>query len=80
MMQYADNIQSLSKDSTLYNWVIHFFGIARSSSLQTEEIQSNIDWPDSELESEQLCHGIQHVSGGYNEAFVVQYWTSYHPR
>lgn len=78
MMQQADNIQPLSKGGILFNWVIHFFDSSRSSPPQSGPIKSNIDWADSDLEAEQPNRGSQPVSGGYNEAFIVQYWTSYH--
>ncbi len=83
-MQQADTIQLVPKGSTIFNRVIHFFGRSRFSTPQPDQVLSNIDWPDSEPESDskQPYYGNykQPISGGYNDAFIVQYWTSYHLR
>ena len=83
-MQQADTTLLVPKASTIFNRVIHFFGIARFSTPQPDQVLSNIDWPDSDSESDpkQPYRGgyKQPFSGGYNEAFIVQYWTSYHLR
>ena len=83
-MQHADTIRLSLKISTLFNRVIHFFSSARLSTPLPDQGQSNIERPDSDPESDfkQPCHGSykQPISGGYNEAFIVQYWTSYHLR
>ena len=49
---------------------------------QPGHVLTNIDWPDSDFDSKQSYWGSnnQLVSGGYNEAYIVQYWTSYHLR
>ena len=80
MMQQADSIQPLSKCAILFNRVIHFFDSSRASPSRSDPIKSNIDRAESDLEAEQPYRGSQPVSGGYNEAFIVQYWTSYHLR
>jgi hypothetical protein len=80
MMQQSDSIQILSKGAILFNWVIRFFDSSRSSTSQSDPIKSNIDRAESDPETEQPYRGSQPVSGGYNEAFIVQYWTSYHLR
>ena len=81
-MQQVDTIQLIPKVSTIFDRVIHFFGSSRFSTPQPDQVLSNIDWPDSESDSKQPYCGSdnQSISGGYNEAFIVQYWTSYHPR
>ena len=81
-MQQADTIRLAPEVSTIFNRVIHFFGSSRYSAPQPDQVLSNIDWPDSESDSKQSYYGSdnQPVSGGYNEAFIVQYWTSYHLR
>lgn len=79
-MQQIDTIQSIPKVSSLIDRVARFFDRPRFSAPQPEQLMTNIEWPDSD--SKQPCHGSfkQPVSGGYNEAFIVQYWTSYHSR
>jgi len=81
-MQQADTIQLVPKASSVFNRVIRLFGSSRYSAPQPDQILSNIDWPDSDPESKQTYCGSykQPISGGYNEAFIVQYWTSYHLR
>ncbi len=81
-MQQVDTIQPVPKVSTIFNRVDHFFGSSRFSTPQPDQVISNIDWPDSDSDSKQSYYGSdnQPVSGGYNEAFIVQYWTSYHLR
>jgi hypothetical protein len=86
IMQQVDTNQLIPKASTVFNRIIHFFGSPRISIPQSGQsprpdlILSNIDWPDSDSDSKQSYYGSdnQPVSGGYNEAFIVQYWTSYH--
>jgi len=81
-MQQVDTIQLAPKVSTIYDRVVDFFGSSRVSTPQPDPITTNIDWPDSDSDSKQPYCGSenQHVSGGYNEAFIVQHWTSYHLR
>ena len=79
-MQQIDTFQALPKVSALFDRVVRFFGRPRFSTPQPEQMVTNIEWPDSD--SQPSCHrrDDQPVSGGYNEAFIVQYWTSYHSR
>ena len=83
-MQQADTIRLAPEVSTIFNRVFHFFGSSRYSAPQPDQVLSNIDWPDSESDpdSKQPYHESykRPISGGYNEAFIVQYWTSYHLR
>ena len=87
-MQQVDINQLIPKASTLFNRIIHFFSKPRILIPQhdqfprPERILSNIDWPDSDSESEHHSYDScnRPVCGGYNEAFIVQYWTSYHLR
>jgi hypothetical protein len=77
-MQQVDTNQLISQASTVFNRIILFFGSPRISIPQPDRILSNIDWPDSD--SGQLFHNSckRPVCGGYNEAFIVQNWASYH--
>lgn len=79
-MQQVDTIQQAPKVSTVFNRVVDFFGRSRFSTPQSDQDMTNIDWPDSDSELKQPDHGSykQPFSGGYNEAYIVQYWTSYH--
>ena len=79
IMQQVDTNQLISQASTVFNRIIHFFGSPRISIPQPDRILSNIDWPDSDSESGQPSHDSckRPVCGGYNEAFIVQYWASY---
>ena len=81
-MQHADTVRLSPNISALFNRVIHFFGRSRISTHQSERVLGNIDWHDSDTDFKQPCHGTykQPISGGYNEAFIIRYWTSYHLR
>lgn len=81
-MQHADIIRLSPKISTLFNRVIHFFNSSRLSTPLPDQGQCNIEWPDSDPESGQPSEGSckRPVCGGYNEAYIVQYWASYHLR
>jgi hypothetical protein len=81
-MQQVDTIQLVPKFSTIFDGVVHFFGSSRFSTPQPDQVIGNIGWPDSDSDSKQSYYGSdnQPVSGGYNEAFIVQYWASYHLR
>jgi len=79
-MQQVDTIQQVPKVSTLFNRVVHFFGRSRLSSHQHDPVTTNIYWPDSDSEQSYCRRDNRPVSGGYNEAYIVQYWTSYHLR
>ena len=82
-MQQVDTNQLISQASTVFNRIIRFFSNSRISVPQPDQsprpdrILSNIDWSDSE--SGQSSHDSceRPVCGGYNEAFIVQYWASY---
>ena len=85
-MQQADTNQLIPKALTVFNRIIHFIGSPRilvfrqDQSPRADRILGNIDWHDSDSESEQHSHDDcnRPVSGGYNEAFIVQHWSSYH--
>ena len=81
-MQQADTILPVPKGSSVFDRVIHFLGSSRFSTSQPDQVLTNIAWPDSDFDSKQSYYGSdnQPVSGGYNEAFIVQYWASYHLR
>ena len=81
-MQPVDTNQLISQASTVFNRIILFFGIARFSTPQPDQVLSNIDLHDSDTESRQPYHGSYErpISGGYIEAYIFQYWTSYHLR
>jgi hypothetical protein len=80
IMQQADTIQPVPKVSTIFNRIVHFFGSSRFSTPQPNHVMINIDWPDSDSKQSYCGSDIQPVSGGYNEAYIVQYWASYHLR
>ncbi len=81
-MPQAHTIQLAPIVSTIFDRIVHFFSRSRVSTPQPYLVITNIDWPDSDSDSKQSYCGSdnQHVSGGYNEAFIVQHWTSYHLR
>jgi hypothetical protein len=83
-MQQVDSIQLVPKFASIINWVVHSFASPRISTPQPDQDISIIDWPDSDpdFDPRKHYHGPheQPISGGYNEAFIVQYWTSYHLR
>jgi hypothetical protein len=85
-MQQVDTNQLIPKASTVFNRIILFFGSHRiltpqpDQSPRPDRILSNIDWPDSDCEPPYCERDNQPVSGGYNEAYIVQHWTSYHLR
>jgi hypothetical protein len=79
-MQQVDTIQPVPKVSTIFNRVVHFFGRSRLSSPRPDPVITNINWPDSDSKQSYSGSDNQPVSGGYNEAYIVQYWTSYHLR
>lgn len=84
-MLQADTNLLVPKASTTLSRIIHFlcslriFAPQPGHSTRPGRILCNIDWPDSDSESEQ--HSRENcnrsVSGGYNEAFIVQHWASY---
>ena len=87
-MQQVDSNQLIPKAATVFNRIIHFFGSPQKLIAQPDQsprpdrVLFNIDWHDSDSESEHHSYDScnQPVCGGYNEAFIVQYWTSYHLR
>ena len=79
-MQQIDSIQPISKVSVLINRVIRFFDRPRDTTPQSERLMTNIEWPDSDSEPSSRSRDNQLDYGGYNEAFIVQYWASYHSR
>ena len=83
-MQQANTIQVAPKASSVINRVIRLFGKSRYSTPQSDPVLRSIDWPDSNVEydSKQPHHGSykQPISGGYNEAYIAQFWASYHLR
>jgi len=79
-MHQVDTIQPLPKVSAIFNKVVHFFGSSRFSTTQPDQVMTNIDWPDSDSKQSCCRSDNQPVSGGYNEAFIMQYWASYNPR
>ena len=83
-MQQVDTIRLAPRDATIFERVVHFFEKSKFSAPQPDQVISNIDWPDSVPNSDPRPHyygrNEQPISGGYNEAFIVQCWTSYHLR
>ena len=78
-MPQVPTIQLAPKASTIINRIADFFSSSRASTPQPYLVITNIDWPDSDSDSKQSYCGSenQHVSGGYNEAFIAQHWASY---
>ena len=79
-MQQVDTIQLVPKVSTIFNRVVRFFGSSRFSTPQPDQVMTNIDWPDSDSKPSYCGGDNQPVSGGYNEAFIMQHWANYNPR
>lgn len=79
-MQQANAIRRVSKIAAIYNRLARLFAGARLSTPPADPSLANIDWPDSESRLAAGENDGRPVSGGYNEAFIVQYWTSYHLR
>jgi len=79
-MQQIDTFQPQPKVSSFFDRVVRFFGRPRISAPQSEQIMADIEWPDSDPNQSHSVSYNRPVSGGYNEAFIVQYWTSYHSR
>ena len=81
-MQHADTIFRAAKESGVFDRVIHFFGRSRFSTPRPDQAVSSIDWPDSDSAYKKPFPGSfkRPVSGGYNEAYIVQYWASYNLR
>ena len=80
IMQQADSIQLVPKVSTIFERIVRLFCRSRVSTPVSHQFMTHIDWPDSDSELSCCERDNQPVSGGYNEAYIVQYWTSYHLR
>ena len=84
-MQRADTSLLAPKASTSFGRIIQFLCSLRIFTPRPDlyprpgRILGDIDWHDSDSESEQYSHDNCHrpVSGGYNEALIVQHWASY---
>ena len=83
-MGQADTIQQAPEALSLVDRVIRLFGRSRYPTPEPDRHLNNIDWPDVDPDSDtkQPKRGSykQPISGGYNEAFIVQHWSSYHLR
>ena len=77
-MQQVDIFQLIPKASAIIDRLVHFFGSSRFSTPQPYPAMTNIEWPDSDFKQPYCESDHQPVSGGYNEAYIVQYWASYH--
>jgi hypothetical protein len=79
-MQQVETIQLVPNFSIIFNKLVRFFSRPGDATTPPAPFKININWHDSV--SEQSCYGSdnQHVSGGYNEAFIVQQWASFHLR
>ena len=76
-MQQIDTIQLAPRGSTIFSRVVNFFVGSRISTPQSELLTTNVVWPDSDSRQFNNESENQHVSGGYNEAFIVQHWASF---
>ncbi len=72
MKQQTETSQLIRQISKLVTSVTRFFGASQYSSIQAD--QNLIDSHLVDFHSRESC------SGGYNEAFVIQFWASYSPR
>ena len=79
-MQQADTLLPSRQAPSVFERVIRFIGRPRVSTCPAEPIADNTDWPDSDFDPGKPANGTveKPVCGGYNEAYIVQYWTSYH--
>jgi hypothetical protein len=66
-MMQRSNLSKLIKDNS--TWITRFFGTVPSASKSSSQEPMVDPWVES--------HTEQTFSGGYNEAFVVQFWASY---
>ena len=76
-MQQIDTIQLAPKGLTIFNQVVSFFVGSRITASQSQRLTTNVVWPDSDSRQIYNEGGNRHVSGGYNEAFIVQHWASF---
>ena len=76
-MQQIDTIQLVQKGSTICNRIANFFAGSRISTPPSDRLTTNVVWPDSDSKQSDNEGVNQHVSGGYNEAFIVQHWARY---
>jgi hypothetical protein len=72
MIQQTETSQLIRLISNLVTSVTRLFGASRCSSIQAD--QNLID------SNSVHFHSREPFSGGYNEAFVIQFWVSYNPR
>jgi hypothetical protein len=72
MIRQTETSQLKRQISNLATSVNRFFGASRYSSIQAD--QNLIDSNSADF------HTKEPFSGGYNEAFVIQIWTSYNLR
>lgn len=79
-MPQADTILPVPKGTSVFYRVIQFIGRYRISTPRPDQAVSDTDWPDSDPIKLRRGSFKQPVSGGYNEAYIVQCWTSYHLR
>lgn len=71
-MYQITQAKSLQFIRALVTNLVRFCGRPRFSSLEPE--------PERDNSSIDKSHEGQAVSGGYNDAFIIQFWTSYNPR
>jgi len=79
-MQQADSIQQVPIVSTIFERIARLFCRSRVLTPVPEPFITHINWSDSDSEPSCCERDNQPVSGGYNEAYIVQHWTSYHLR
>ena len=76
-MQQLDTIQQVPNFSIIFNKIVRFFGKSSVPTPQPAPFNINIDWSDSDAKQSYNERENQHVSGGYNEAFIVQHCASF---
>ena len=80
IMQQADSVQLVPKVSSIFERIARLFCRSRDLTPVPEQFMTHINWPDSDSEPSCCERDNQPVSGGYNEAYIVQHWSSYHLR
>lgn len=78
-MQQIDTIQLATNGPTIFKRLVNFFVGPRISTPQPGLLTIDVDWPGTDSGAKQSYYESDNrlVSGGYNEAFVVQHWVSY---
>lgn len=79
-MQQANTVLPISTASSLLRRAIRLVFSSRISTDGSNRVSGSIEWTDSDpgCEPPDCPRHERPISGGYNEAYIVQFWTSYH--